>query len=249
MTMRPLHLAITFVVVSSLCARAAPVVPWQDAGSHTSGRVTIEGHVATAATADRRCVLTFDPADPEALRIILLVPLITDLPAAPDRLYSGRRIRATGRVHRFGGHLEMIVRSPDQIEVLGMTAEEPAPALAVEEAPSTAAPAPAGPIPPPKPAAPSPAAPVPPPVAPAPSAPEPVADTPPSREQLACQRTTDALRHVRADARRLTTELHECLASRRPRCAAIGDRLGPALTELERSEQQRESICPPGSSQ
>jgi hypothetical protein len=104
---------------------AAAPVPWTAAGAHVGRLVTIEGVVAQAATTESgRCVLAFDPADAAALRVVLLIPLVTDLPADPSRLYAGKRVRAMGRVRRFQGRLEMVV-TPPQLEVVGLTAATP----------------------------------------------------------------------------------------------------------------------------
>jgi hypothetical protein len=124
--------------LSATCAlvRAYDVIPWQAAGSRAGDVVTVEGDVVEAHIEDATCVLQFSTDDPNAFRVILLIPLITDLPHQPQRLYEGKRVRATGTVRRFGSRSEMIVRSPGAIEVVGLGS---APAAA-ETPPSTTPP-------------------------------------------------------------------------------------------------------------
>src|SRR5262249_56178499 len=96
-------------------------------------------------------VIEFSTDDPNAFRAILLIPLITDLPRQPQRLYEGKRVRVTGRIRDWHGQPEMILRSPDEILVVGIsTTAPPAPPPPVETTPTTA-PRPRGPPPPARP--------------------------------------------------------------------------------------------------
>ena len=108
--------------LSATCAlvRAYDVVPWQAAASRIGDVVTVEGDVVEAHIEGATCVLLFSTDDPNAFRVILLIPLITNLPHQPQRLYEGKRVRATGTVRRFGSRTEMIVRSPEAIEIIGV---------------------------------------------------------------------------------------------------------------------------------
>src|SRR5207247_825163 len=92
-TMRAALLGLLGLVASTPLAGAAapPVYPWQEAGRHVGEVVTIEGMVAAAHGTGDTCVLEFAPDDPHALRVILLVPLFSSLPAKPDRLYAQNR--------------------------------------------------------------------------------------------------------------------------------------------------------------
>jgi DNA/RNA endonuclease YhcR with UshA esterase domain len=92
-------------------------VPWQDAGNYVGQVITVEGTVASAHVAAGACTLEFAPDDPSALRVVLVLSLFS-APAAPERLYAGRRVRASGRVQKFEGRPEMILRRADQIEVM-----------------------------------------------------------------------------------------------------------------------------------
>ena len=136
-------------------------------------QVTVEGDVVAARTSGDSCMLEFAADDPQSFRVVLLIPAITSLPRQPERLYLGKRIRASGLIRTFKGRPEMVLRSPGQIEVVDVagparTAEVP-PAVAVAPGPPTAT------APPPR-AAPSP----PPAMAPPPSPAPPVAPAPPA---------------------------------------------------------------------
>src|SRR5262245_20046131 len=248
---------------------ATDTIPFTAAGEHVRRLVTIEGVVARAATTpERRCILEFDPNDPAALRVVLIIPLITDLPADPSRLYQGKRVQVTGRVTRFQNRLEMLV-TPPQIDVVGLTEPPPpptprptttlppppppAPAPRAAPTPSAAPNPPAAAPAPPVPATPAPAparAPAPPaPALPAPTAPPPAppvstTQPPPPIVDPRCAGWRAQRSQLREEVRTLTEALNECLAADRPGCAALGDRLGPPLSRLADVEQRLDAACP-----
>jgi len=140
-----------FVALAAGAARAAapPVVSSQEAGGHVGEVVCVEGEVTTARTVGDTWILEF-AHDPRAFRVVVLLPLLETAPRQPERLYQGRRVRATGRVQRFQGRAEMVLRGSGQIEVVEAGGETPpatsappppaAPALPAKPAPSAAAP-------------------------------------------------------------------------------------------------------------
>ncbi len=124
------------IVVLAVPAHARPpdVVRWQDAGAHVGQVITVEGTVERARVAGGACTLEFAPDDPSALRVILMLALFSS-PDDPERLYAGRRVQASGRVQRFEGRPEIIIRRADQITLLD------------EASPTTSTTLPAPPIP------------------------------------------------------------------------------------------------------
>ena len=140
---------LSLVTLAAGAARAAPppIVSWQEVGGHVGEVVTVEGEVATAATVGDTWVLEFAPEDAHAFRVVVLLPLLETAPRQPERLFQGQRVRATGRVQRFRGRVEMVLRGAGQIEVVETGGGMP---------PAASAPPPP---PPPAPAAPSAAAP------------------------------------------------------------------------------------------
>ena len=115
------------LVAASIVAWGATVVPWQSAGIYDGETITVEGDVVRARLEADTCVLEFSPDDPNAFRAILLIPLITDLPRQPQRLYENKRVQVSGTIRTWHGRPEMIVRSPGAIEVVGVSASAPPP--------------------------------------------------------------------------------------------------------------------------
>lgn len=122
---RSVALALLLALGTPLCAAAPRVVPWREAAAHVGELVTVEGDVASARLAGEGLVLEFAADDPRAFRAVLLIPMITDLPRRPERLYLGRRVRVSGLVRRFQDRPEMILRAPSQIEVVDVGGSAP----------------------------------------------------------------------------------------------------------------------------
>src|SRR5262249_56984479 len=81
----------------AVVARGDTVVPWQAAGGYEGEGITVEGDVARARLEADTVVIEVSTDDPNALRAILLIPLLTDLPPQPQRLYQGQRAPARAR--------------------------------------------------------------------------------------------------------------------------------------------------------
>jgi hypothetical protein len=118
-------LGATLGLTDGAAAGAPPVVPWQQALAHVGRVVTVEGRVVAVRPTGDAWVLEFGHTE-TALRVMLLVPLRAALPPDPEGHYRGRRIRATGRLQRFRGRPEMVLRNPDRIVLLDPT-PRPAP--------------------------------------------------------------------------------------------------------------------------
>ncbi len=230
-------LALSLTVLPAL--HAATTIPWTDAASHVGEQVTVEGDVAAARVQGPTCIIEFAANDTQAFRVVLLIPLITDLPRQPEKLYVGKRIRASGTVRRFAGRPEMILRTPDAIEVIDLARG----GSAVASSPTTTLPGSVAPAAPPAASAPS----TPPPVAVAP----PPADAPSEESEAPrwplvdrCADAKDRWRVAADTARERSLALTRCLEGATFKCRPVAAALAPALTDLEWAEQQVEAACP-----
>jgi hypothetical protein len=206
------------LLVSAWLALAPAAIPWREAMQHVGSVVTVEGDVVGAVPSAGSLVLEFDPGDATALRVVLLVPMISDLPRDPQRLYLGRRIRATGAVRRFGSRPEMILQSSGQIEVVGIAAHDATPT------PERVAPPPTAASPPP---------------------PRSVVEAlAPTLVVDRCRAARDRWQAAARVAEDRAGALATCLRSASYACRAASAALAPALSELEWAEQQVAETCP-----
>jgi hypothetical protein len=264
--------ALAIVLASRVAGVPPPSVSLHELSSRVGEIVTFEGDVAAAYTTTGTCVLEFEAANPKGFRAVLVIPLFTGLPRQPERLYAGRRVRVSGRVQRFQGRLEMVLRDPSQVEIVDVAGAPPPPgdvATAPEPPPSApAAPPVAAPLPPPPPAVvpparaereapstpPPPLAAVPPPAPAAEPAPAtPPATTPPQSVVEAverrlplpdpCATARAAWREAAARAAEANAALGRCLAAETYRCRPEAMAMSPALARLEAAEQHVEDDC------
>jgi hypothetical protein len=121
---------------------APPVVDWREAGERAGQVVTVEGDVRAAECSEDRCLLEFAPEDPRGFRVVVLMPIFARATDAPDAAYRGRRIRATGKIQRFQGRVEMVLRGTGQI---ALADTEAAPAVATPSTTRPTAPPPTAP--------------------------------------------------------------------------------------------------------
>lgn len=227
--------------------RSPEVVPWSDAAAHVGSVVTVEGTVARARVENGACTMEFAPDDPAALRVVLVLALFQS-PTDPERLYSGRRVRASGRVQTFQGRPEMIVRRADQIEVLDAPpttttlAPPPPPPPAAVAPPTSTSTVPTPTVPPTTmpPAAPAAAPSTAPPPAPAPAAaPSAVAPVPTER----CVRARERLDVARRELSARSEDAARCLREGTSRCQQEREAVARALETLPARETEADSAC------
>src|SRR5262249_60310023 len=91
---------------------ATPIIAPDEAASHVGEYVTVEGEVVNATTSGGTCVLEIGSGGVARVRAVLVIPLVTDLPRAPERLYAGKRVHVSGKLRRFEERFEMVLSSP-----------------------------------------------------------------------------------------------------------------------------------------
>lgn len=225
-------LATVVALTGPAAAAPPPVVSWEDAGDSVGKIVTVEGTVTAVQETGDTHVLEFGSGDARAFRVVLLLPMLSASPGDPAERYGGRRVRATGRVQRFRGRPEMVLRSAGQLEVVEGDLAAPPPAPVVPPAAAT------------PPSAPPPTTPQGslPPVAP-PTHDAPATVTSPKTEVTACDQARARWREAASIARTRAASLGRCLAETTYRCRAASAALAPTLTALESAEQEVEQTC------
>jgi len=244
-----LLLAVGYAYVGSVT-----VLDWHAAASHVGDLVTIEGSVVRAQLSGDTCTLEFAAEEASALRVVLVIPLMTDLPPHPERLYQDRRIRVTGRVQRFGSRPEIVLRNPGQIEIIDVAAA-PAPStpstLPTASSTTTSLPTPRRDATRSLPPTTLPAATAAPVVAGPPAT---TTTLPPPRGLVeavarelplatACPRAQADWRNVAAEVSARTHDLTRCLEGGGYHCRREAAALAPALSELEGAEQRVDQAC------
>ena len=125
-------LAGLLLVLSGVCRAASPdtAISASVAPLFVGEEKIVEGTV-TAAERDASVVrLRFGTA-PQALTVSLVIGLLSDFPAEPERYYLGKKVRIAGTIRSFKDRPEIVIHDPANIKIIGATesqASERAPA-------------------------------------------------------------------------------------------------------------------------
>jgi DNA/RNA endonuclease YhcR with UshA esterase domain/HKD family nuclease len=124
-------------------ASQPPVISWQDAGDYIGQRAVVEGVVVRTYNSGKAAFLNFDEDWRGTFSVVIFASDFDAFPAPPEAFYLNKRIRVHGKIKEYKGAPEIIVESPDQIEIL----EEVTPPQATTPQPTPTPPSPSGVIP------------------------------------------------------------------------------------------------------
>ena len=98
-------------------AADAPV-SWQDAGQYEGQKATVAGTVVRSYNSGKVVFLNFDEDWRGKFSVVIFASDFDKFPQPPETLYLHKRIHATGKIKSYKGAPEMIVESPNQIEII-----------------------------------------------------------------------------------------------------------------------------------
>jgi len=101
----------------------------------------VSGPIVAARTLANRCFLNFHEDYRQHVSVMIPREAFDKFAAPPEQLFSNKHVRVSGVITDFQGRLQIVVESPDQIEVIPAPATQPSPAPASQPAPSPDAPA------------------------------------------------------------------------------------------------------------
>jgi DNA/RNA endonuclease YhcR with UshA esterase domain len=94
------------------------VVDWQNAADFVGQTVTVEGQVVNTYNSGKVVFLNFDEDYRYTFKAVIFPDAWPLFPEAPESLYRGQMVRVTGQVKLYEGAPEIIVETPDAIEIL-----------------------------------------------------------------------------------------------------------------------------------
>jgi len=95
-----------------------PTISWRHAARHCDEFVTVEGRIVRAYNSGKACFLNFHPNWRNTLSLVIFARDFPAFPPQPERFYRGKKVRVKGYIVEYKGRPEIILDSPDQIEVL-----------------------------------------------------------------------------------------------------------------------------------
>jgi len=93
-------------------------ISWQDATKHDGEYCTIEGTIVATHNSGKACFLNFHPNWKKYFTAVIFANRYSSFPASPEDYYRGKKVRVTGYIKEYKGKPEIILESPDQVEIL-----------------------------------------------------------------------------------------------------------------------------------
>ncbi|MFZ2489292.1 MAG: phospholipase D-like domain-containing protein [Anaerolineae bacterium] len=115
------------VVLEDMLTRAGQVQPtvpasgtinWQDAGNYLGQRLAVEGQVMRVYNSGKAAFLNFAEEYEGKFSVVVFAADFGQWPQPPDQVYLNQYVRVTGKIKEYKGAPEMIVESPEQVEIL-----------------------------------------------------------------------------------------------------------------------------------
>jgi len=95
-----------------------PIISWRQAAKHINEFVTVEGTIVRTHNSGKACFLNFHPNWRQTFSAVIFARSFPAFPPRPEDFYRGKQVRVKGVVVEYEGRPEIILESPDQIEVL-----------------------------------------------------------------------------------------------------------------------------------
>lgn len=95
-----------------------PEISWEEAGDYYRQKVRVRGRVVAASNTGRVGFLNFHRNWRRYLTVVIFASSFDRFSEPPEKYYLGREIRGLGVVKEYWGKPEIVVESPEQIEIL-----------------------------------------------------------------------------------------------------------------------------------
>lgn len=130
-------LALTPIAAASPFDESLPKISWEAARDHYGETCIVYGTIVAAKDIGSRCFLNFHENFRENFTVVVNQESYAAFPDTPDRIYFGKNVRVVGEIIEFNGKPEIVVTSPEAIEVV----DDPNPPAGEAPAPSAEKPA------------------------------------------------------------------------------------------------------------
>jgi len=94
------------------------LISWRDADRHLGEYVIVEGRIVATHNTGTICFLNFHPNYKRYLTAVIFSSSFHLFPKDPHIYYYGKKVRIKGHIEEYKGRPEIVIKSPDQIQVL-----------------------------------------------------------------------------------------------------------------------------------
>lgn len=93
-------------------------ISWEEAAAYYGQTVWVRGTVVATNNTGKACFLNFHRNWRRYFTAVIFASDFDRFPGPPEKLYLNREVRVLGRVREYQGKPEIIVESPEQIEII-----------------------------------------------------------------------------------------------------------------------------------
>lgn len=98
--------------------RAVKEISWEEAADYYGQTVWVRGKVVAASNTGKACFLNFHRNWKRYFTVVIFASAFGRFPQPPEKYYLNREIRVYGQIREYNGKPEIIVESPQQIEIM-----------------------------------------------------------------------------------------------------------------------------------
>jgi micrococcal nuclease len=94
------------------------IISWQDAHNYYGKTKTVEGKIVVSNNTGKVCFLNFDKNWKKYFTAVIFSSDYDKFPDNPEDYYLNRMVRVTGLIKEYQGKPEIIIKNPDQIQII-----------------------------------------------------------------------------------------------------------------------------------
>lgn len=95
-----------------------PEISWDQAGDYLGHKVWVRGRVVATNNTGKVCFLNFHRNWRRYFTVVIFASAFDRFPQPPEKLYAGKEIRVFGEIKEYQGKPEIVVETPEQIEII-----------------------------------------------------------------------------------------------------------------------------------
>jgi len=114
----PEKIAKTFLKISEVKTTGKDIIPWDIAGNYIGKYMSVEGKISRTHNSGKACFLNFHNNWTRYFSLVIFDNVFHRFPEKPEEFYLDKSVRVKGKIKMFRGRSEMILNSPEQIEII-----------------------------------------------------------------------------------------------------------------------------------
>jgi endonuclease YncB( thermonuclease family) len=106
------------VKVKKLALPLKDTVSWEDASKYMGKEITLSGEIIQAKDIGNLTFLNFSKDFNASITLVIFKDNYGKFPEAPDKFFQGHTIKAKGTISEYKGKTQMVIETPEQIQIV-----------------------------------------------------------------------------------------------------------------------------------